>query len=145
MYLQGCGAWEPMRQLFSSAYCWEGSLLDTAGHRGQDSLERGQNKAARRIRGLRSLTHKWGWKEIAWCHPEDYRKMCWKFCKQASSVAGGEGSATARQHYKEKGFHSKVHRVTNVTSRLICVMNLHLSFLERSSSTLPHTTEICGA
>lgn len=39
--------------------------------RGQGSLERGQSKAARRIRGLRSLIHKEGWKEIALCHQEE--------------------------------------------------------------------------
>jgi len=39
--------------------------------RSQVSLERGQSKAAKRIRGLRSLTHKEGWKEISLCHQEE--------------------------------------------------------------------------
>lgn len=68
---QGCGTRDPVRQPSSSACCQGGSPLDPALMRGQDSLERGQNKAARRIRGLRGLTHKEGWKEIALCHQEE--------------------------------------------------------------------------
>lgn len=37
----------------------------------QVSLERGQSKAARRIRSLGRLTHKERWKRIALCHQEE--------------------------------------------------------------------------
>lgn len=51
---------------------------------------------------------------------------------------------TARQRQEKNVSYSRVHRVTNVTSKLMCTMNLHLSFTEQSSSMLPYTMQIFG-
>lgn len=101
--------------------------------------------AERSIWGLVSLFMRRDGKKLACIimKKKGYRKLWWKFWKQASSDTAGKGFGTARQHCKKKGPYTKGH-----SHQYNQQANLHweFAFLLFRGFILPHTTQtFCSA